>query len=156
MADIRFGRRRVPLPRSRPVRVGVGAGLILGGVLGFLPVLGFWMLPLGVIVLSVDSPAMRRLRRRRGLRCRHGAAVEKQHRWQEQLGCGKHHGEPESRLWIVMPDKPLCNAFSFTWAPGLEQTDTCLENHRFGADLPAGPTLAFAINNGICRPCLSE
>jgi len=64
MADIRFGRRRVPMPRSRPVRMGVGAGLILGGVLGFLPILGFWMLPLGVIVLSVDSPIMRRLRRR--------------------------------------------------------------------------------------------
>lgn len=64
MADIRFGRRRVPLPRSRPVRMGVGVALILGGTLGFLPVLGFWMLPLGVIVLSVDSPVMRRLRRR--------------------------------------------------------------------------------------------
>ena len=64
MADIRFGRRRVPLPRSRPVRVGVGAGLILGGVLGFLPVLGFGMLRLGVVVLSVSSAAMRRLRRR--------------------------------------------------------------------------------------------
>jgi hypothetical protein len=64
MAEIRFGRRRFPLPRSRPVRMGVGAGLILGGTLGFLPVLGFWMLPLGVIVLSVDSPAMRRVRRR--------------------------------------------------------------------------------------------
>lgn len=64
MAEIRLGRRRFPLPRSRPVRVGLGVALILGGVLGFLPILGFWMLPLGVIVLSVDSPVMRRLRRR--------------------------------------------------------------------------------------------
>lgn len=52
------------LPQSRPLRVGLGSALVAGGVLGFLPVLGFWMLPLGVIVLSVDSPTMRRLRRR--------------------------------------------------------------------------------------------
>ncbi|MGX1098993.1 hypothetical protein [Amorphus sp. MBR-141] len=64
MTHVRLGRRRLPLPRSRPVRMGAGVALILGGVLGFLPILGFWMLPLGVIVLSVDSPAMRRLRRR--------------------------------------------------------------------------------------------
>ncbi|MEW5421907.1 hypothetical protein [Amorphus sp. 3PC139-8] len=64
MADIRFGKRRVRLPRSRPVRLGLGGGLVLGGVLGFLPVLGFWMLPLGLVVLSVDSPGLRRLRRR--------------------------------------------------------------------------------------------
>lgn len=64
MVHVRLGRRRLPLPRSRPVRMGAGVALILGGVLGFLPILGFWMLPLGVIVLSVDSPVMRRLRRR--------------------------------------------------------------------------------------------
>jgi hypothetical protein len=32
--------------------------------LGFLPVLGFWMIPLGVIFLSVDSKFVRRFRRR--------------------------------------------------------------------------------------------
>jgi len=31
--------------------------------LGFLPVLGFWMIPLGLLVLSVDLPAVRRWRR---------------------------------------------------------------------------------------------
>ncbi|HMM13529.1 MAG TPA: hypothetical protein PKA57_02805 [Parvibaculum sp.] len=41
-----------------------GAALVGGGVLGFLPVLGFWMLPLGVVVLSVDSHPVRRVRRR--------------------------------------------------------------------------------------------
>ncbi len=38
--------------------------LIVGGIFGWLPVLGFWMLPLGVILLSVDSHWVRRRRRR--------------------------------------------------------------------------------------------
>jgi hypothetical protein len=29
-----------------------------------LPVLGLWMIPVGVLILSVDIPAVRRLRRR--------------------------------------------------------------------------------------------
>ena len=33
---------------------------MLGGLLGFLPVLGFWMLPLGVILLAEDIPVVRR------------------------------------------------------------------------------------------------
>jgi len=38
----------------RVVRVTVGALFILGGLLGFFPVLGFWMIPLGLIILAVD------------------------------------------------------------------------------------------------------
>jgi purine-cytosine permease-like protein len=41
-----------------------GTALVGGGFLGFLPVLGFWMVPLGLIVLSHDLPAVRRRRRR--------------------------------------------------------------------------------------------
>lgn len=41
-----------------------GVLLVIGGILGFLPVLGFWMVPLGIIVLSVDLHIVRRLRRR--------------------------------------------------------------------------------------------
>ncbi len=37
---------------------------MVGGTLGFLPVLGFWMLPLGFIVLSNDIAFIRRRRRR--------------------------------------------------------------------------------------------
>jgi hypothetical protein len=37
--------------------------LVGGGLLGFLPVLGFWMIPLGFLVLSVDLPVVRRWRR---------------------------------------------------------------------------------------------
>ena len=62
--ELVFGPVRIPLPRSRLARVGVGIALIFGGLLGFLPVLGFWMLPLGFIVLSHDMPMVRRWRRR--------------------------------------------------------------------------------------------
>ena len=61
---LRLGRHRVSLPRSRPLRILLGSGLVLGGVFAFLPVLGLWMLPLGAAVLSIDVPPMRRLRRR--------------------------------------------------------------------------------------------
>jgi len=61
---LRFGSRVVPLPRSRLLRVVLGAALVIGGMLGFLPVLGFWMIPLGLLVLSVDFAVVRRLRRR--------------------------------------------------------------------------------------------
>ena len=46
------------------MRIGVGMLLLLGGMVGFLPILGFWMLPLGVLVLSVDLHPVRRVRRR--------------------------------------------------------------------------------------------
>jgi hypothetical protein len=36
------------------VRLLLGLLLIAGGVLGFLPVLGFWMLPLGIAVAALD------------------------------------------------------------------------------------------------------
>ena len=52
------------LPASRLARQVLGWALVVGGLLGFLPILGFWMLPLGLYVLSVDSTRMRRLRRR--------------------------------------------------------------------------------------------
>lgn len=58
-----FG-RSFAMPRSRPLRICVGAFLMLFGVFGFLPVLGFWMLPLGLLVLSYEFAAMRRWRRR--------------------------------------------------------------------------------------------
>jgi hypothetical protein len=64
MADLRFGSRRMPLPASRAARIALGGALIVGGLAGFLPILGFWMLPLGLLVLSVDLPAVRRGRRR--------------------------------------------------------------------------------------------
>ena len=51
------------LPRSKPARIAVGSALVAGGVFGFLPILGFWMLPVGIGVLSKDVAAVRRLAR---------------------------------------------------------------------------------------------
>ncbi len=48
------------------LRLVLGLVLIGGGVLGFLPVLGFWMIPLGVAVAALDVRPL--LRRRRGPR----------------------------------------------------------------------------------------
>jgi len=62
--SIRLGKYRMPLPGSAIARIAVGILLILGGCVGFLPVLGFWMVPLGLVVLSIDLPFARRWRRR--------------------------------------------------------------------------------------------
>lgn len=56
------------MPRSRLARTIIGLLLLIGGILGFLPVVGFWMIPLGLIVLSVDFPLVRRFRRRLAVR----------------------------------------------------------------------------------------
>jgi hypothetical protein len=57
----------IPMPRSRVGRIGIGSVLVFGGFLGFLPILGFWMVPLGFLVLSHDLAFVRRQRRRIGL-----------------------------------------------------------------------------------------
>ena len=56
--------RHVHLPRSRGLRIAIGSGLIFLGILGFLPILGFWMIPLGLLVLSYEFATVRRWRRR--------------------------------------------------------------------------------------------
>jgi len=61
---VAFAGRHIALPRSRALRISLGVALMLGGLVGFLPILGFWMVPLGLLVLSFDLPAARRLRRR--------------------------------------------------------------------------------------------
>ncbi len=43
-------------PSSRLVRIPLGLLLILGGVFSFLPILGVWMLPLGLLLLALDLP----------------------------------------------------------------------------------------------------
>lgn len=63
-------RRRVQLwtGRNLPPGLRLVAGLLLicGGFLGFLPVLGFWMIPLGLAVAALDVvPLWRWLRGRR-------------------------------------------------------------------------------------------
>jgi hypothetical protein len=64
---ISFANRQFHLPESKPIRLGLGLLLVAGGLVGFLPVVGFWMIPLGLLVLSVDIPAVRRQRRKLAL-----------------------------------------------------------------------------------------
>ena len=64
MARVRLGNREFKAPGTPLTRTIAGIALIFGGVLGFLPILGFWMIPLGIIILSVDFHPMRRFRRK--------------------------------------------------------------------------------------------
>jgi Putative transmembrane protein (PGPGW) len=61
---IGFAGRKMRLPQSRASRIALGTVLILGGLAGFLPILGFWMIPFGIAILSIDLAIARRLRRR--------------------------------------------------------------------------------------------
>ena len=45
---------------AKPYRIPIGIALILAGVIGFLPILGFWMVPLGLAVMAQDVPVLRR------------------------------------------------------------------------------------------------
>lgn len=45
-------------PGTRWVRLPLGIVLILAGIVGFLPILGFWMVPLGLIIVAKDFPPM--------------------------------------------------------------------------------------------------
>ncbi|HEX4533621.1 MAG TPA: phage holin family protein [Rhizomicrobium sp.] len=62
--SLRLGRHSVRLPGSKASRTVLGGALVAGGVFSFLPVLGLWMLPLGVLTLSVDHHPIRRQRRK--------------------------------------------------------------------------------------------
>jgi hypothetical protein len=83
---------RAAPPRLRPaIRAAQGSGgslirtpagllLVAGGVFSFLPVLGLWMLPAGLLLLAIDLPPLRgpvsaaiiRVRRRWKTRRRQG------------------------------------------------------------------------------------
>ena len=65
---LRIGSYRIRVPESRMLRMGLGILLVVGGILGFLPILGFWMIPLGLLILSHDLPTVRRWRRRLAVR----------------------------------------------------------------------------------------
>jgi hypothetical protein len=45
--------------RAALVRLPLSLILILGGLFSFLPFLGVWMLPLGLMLLALDIPALR-------------------------------------------------------------------------------------------------
>ncbi len=74
---VRIGNHSLKVPGSPTARRLLGAGLVVGGILGFLPILGFWMVPLGLLILSIDSKLVRRWRRR--MEVRHGAWLKKRY-----------------------------------------------------------------------------
>jgi hypothetical protein len=47
-------------PSSRWVRIPAAILLIAAGFIGFLPILGFWMVPLGLVLIAQDIPFMRK------------------------------------------------------------------------------------------------
>lgn len=51
-------------PAGRWVRLPLGILFILGSFLFILPIFGLWMLPVGLLLLAEDVPALRRLRTR--------------------------------------------------------------------------------------------
>jgi len=55
-AAIRWMRR----PRARLVRLPLGILCIIGSFFWFLPVLGLWFLPLGLLLIAQDVPFLRR------------------------------------------------------------------------------------------------
>ena len=62
MARARLRARRYLPPGLRLI---AGLLLIVGGVFGFLPVLGFWMIPLGISIAALDVRPLWRLLRQR-------------------------------------------------------------------------------------------
>ncbi len=51
-----WGDRKVP----RGLRAVLGVLAVCGGFLGFLPILGFWMIPVGATLIALDVPPWRR------------------------------------------------------------------------------------------------
>jgi len=62
---------KLPEPAAKPVdklrrpdwrwaRIPAGILLVIGGLLAFLPVLGLWMLPVGLALLAIDVPFLRK------------------------------------------------------------------------------------------------
>ena len=47
-------------PSSILVRIPVALLLVVGGTFSFLPVLGLWMLPLGLVLFAQDVPVLQK------------------------------------------------------------------------------------------------
>jgi hypothetical protein len=61
---IKIFNREIPMPASRIGRIVLGVLFVFFGLLGFLPILGFWMVPVGLLILSQELAMVRRWRRR--------------------------------------------------------------------------------------------
>jgi hypothetical protein len=61
---IRSGVRWLRKPSGQWLRIPMGSLLTFGGIFGFLPLVGFWMLPIGLMLLADDVPFLASLRSR--------------------------------------------------------------------------------------------
>lgn len=61
---VHIGKYAFPLPKTKAMRVVLGCSFIVMGAAGFLPIVGYWQIPVGFMILSIDLPFMRRLRRK--------------------------------------------------------------------------------------------
>ncbi|MDH6229738.1 hypothetical protein M2281_000310 [Mesorhizobium soli] len=79
--------REIRLPESRNKRIALGVGLTILGLLGFLPILGFWMIPVGLLLLSYEFALIRRYRRR---------GIVRWKRWRKGGDEGDRNGDSQS------------------------------------------------------------
>ena len=47
-------------PKARKLRIPLGVLFVVGGFFWFLPVLGLWLLPLGLLLIAQDVPFLRK------------------------------------------------------------------------------------------------
>jgi hypothetical protein len=75
--------KRLQSNRWRFVRLPLALLFIAGGLVSFLPVLGIWMLPLGLLLLAVDLPFLQAPISTLIIRARHMIRRWKR-RWQQR------------------------------------------------------------------------
>jgi purine-cytosine permease-like protein len=93
LKSIQFAGFKVRVPAHPVLRIGLGVLLILGGLFSFLPVLGIWMLPLGLIILSIDFATVRRFRRRSTVKLGRWL-LRRWPTWARRLGFGLKLSQP--------------------------------------------------------------
>jgi hypothetical protein len=100
LAKVRFGKFAVELPGNRAVRIGLGVLFVLLGLFfGWLPVLGYWMVPVGFLILAADIPAVRRFNRRATVRIVGWWNKRKSHEERKAArngGVGREPAKPEA------------------------------------------------------------
>jgi hypothetical protein len=52
--------RNLRHPEAKWIRLPVGVLFVFGGIFSILPVLGLWMLPLGLLLMAYDIPFLRK------------------------------------------------------------------------------------------------
>jgi hypothetical protein len=101
MSHVRFAGRRILLPKHPVLRVLLGVSLIGCGIFGFLPVLGYWMAPLGLGVLATVFRPARRLYRKMTV----GVGNYLHRRWPGMAGVAGY-GKPRSHRARPEPPSP--------------------------------------------------